>query len=437
MLAGAASSPLARRFATGAFWSISGSVSSRALAVAAAILVARHLKPVSFGEYNLVLTSSGMLQAFASFGLCTTVTKCLSGDYRLDPLASGRVVALSGLVAAMAGVIATALMALVGPWFAREILGAPQLGAALRVGSFLLLFVSMSGALLGVLTGLERFRLVALVSVVSGAVSIPLLVLGALHGGVLGAVVGAVAAAAVTTTMHAGAVRIATRASVIRPLYGSALREWRVLFSYSLPATLSELPVAPVAWITSVMIASQASGLHELGLFSAANQWRNAIVLVGTATGFVLFPLFSDLHQSGRSRALSRTFWMSSGLIAAVGLVAAGVLSAFAPVLMRAAYGPEFGGGTSVLTVLVIAGAIAGPLNVAGNAITGAGRMWFVFGLQVLWAGVLLAATFALRSRGALGLSIAHLVAALVHLVMSLGCAYLMVRRQSEYVHAR
>jgi O-antigen/teichoic acid export membrane protein len=436
--AGAMSSPILRRFATGAFWSISGSVCSRALAMVAAMLVARHLKPTAFGEYNLVLTSAGLFQAFASFGLYTTVTKQLSGDCRSHPQAAGRVVALSWIVAAAAGVLWTSIMALAGPWIARELLGAPQLSSALRIGSLLLFFVSMTGAFLGVLTGLERFRLIGLVSAASGAASIPLIVLGSVHGGVLGAVVGTVAAAAVTVALHAAAVRVAIRSAGIRPQYAGALRERGMLLSYGLPAMLSELPLAPVAWITSVIVASQASGMLELGLFSAANQWRNAIVLVATATGFVLFPLFSDLHANGRARAFARTFWTGFSVIGAVGLAAAAVLAAVAPMLMRSAYGSEFGGATSVLVVLVVSGAIAGPLSVATNAIVGAGRIWLFFGLQCVWACTLVGITYALRSRGALGLSTAHVVASLVHLLMSVGCTHLLVRRlvRGEHLHA-
>ncbi|MBI5549657.1 MAG: oligosaccharide flippase family protein [Deltaproteobacteria bacterium] len=431
-----ASPSLTRRAASGAFWSVSGSVLSRLLTLAAAIFVARHLGAAAFGEYNLVLTTAGVLQALAGFGLGATAAKYLSGKYRLEPAAAGRVIGLSSVIAAGVGALATGLLALSGPWIARVVLNAPQLGGALRLGSLLLLFGSIQGAQVGVLTGLERFRLLALVSVVAAVVTAPLLVLGASQGGTLGGVVGLVVSAAVTIALFGVAVRVATRASGIRPRYRGALAEWRILFSYSLPATLSNLLLAPVTWAASAILVNQWDGLRELGLFSAANQWRNAIVFVATAIGAALLPLFSHLHDSGRSRAFLEAFWASFILIGVMCMAAAGLLAALAPVLMRS-YGAEFASATTVLIVLVIAGAIAAPLSVVGNAMGGAGKMWLGFALNLAWAGALLATAYALRSWGALGLSLAYLLAYLVHLFTSLGCLRLMAREGSLKAGAR
>jgi O-antigen/teichoic acid export membrane protein len=430
-----ASSAVARRAAAGAVWSVSGAIAARVLALLAAIGVARQLGAAAFGEYNLVLNTAGMIQAFAGFGLGETTTRYLSGRYRGDPEAAGRVIALSAFAAAAVGAVEASLLVALAPWIARDLLGAPSLGGPLRFGAVLLLVGPVNGALLGVLTGLERFRLVAVVSIASAAASIPLLVLGARAGGMAGGVVGQVLSTVVGAGFAAAAVRIATRAAGSGARFRGALREWRILLSYSLPATLSNLLVAPVTWVTSALVANQPDGLRELGLFSAANQWRNAIVLVATSTGAVLFPLFSRLSDSGRSRDFSRAFWTSFAAVGAACAAMAAVLGALAPTLM-AAYGAEFGGATQVLVLLALAGAIAGPLNVVGQAIAGAGRMWLSLSLNLGWACALLVTAHLLRSRGALGLSVAHVVAFLVYLVISLGCASLLVLRAPRGPHA-
>jgi O-antigen/teichoic acid export membrane protein len=150
-------------------------------------------------------------------------------------------------------------------------------------------------------------------------------------------------------------------------------------------------------------------------------------VFVATALGAVLLPLFSRLHDSGRPHAFFEAFWASFTLIGLMCMAAAGVLAALSPALMRS-YGAEFAGATHVLIVLVLAGAIAAPLNVVGHAIGGAGKMWLGFALNLVWACALLVITYALRSRGAFGLSMAYLLAYLVHLFTSLGCVCLMAR---------
>ncbi|HVI94703.1 MAG TPA: oligosaccharide flippase family protein [Anaeromyxobacter sp.] len=422
-----AASPTARRVATGAFWTVFGSGASRLLALIAAVLLARRLGPASFGEYNLVQTTAGMMMALGGFGLNTTTTKFLAGKYRADPAAAGRVVGLSGVVSAAVGGGTGVLLAVLAPWVARDVLGSPQLTPALRVGSLLLLFGPINGTQLGVLMGLERFRLIAGLTTLAAALSIPLVVAGAWWDGMFGATVGAVASSAIGTIMYRRAVYAAARRVGIRPLYRDALKEWRLLFSYSLPMTLTNVVVAPVTWVGSAFVANQLGGVRELGLYAAANQWRNAIMLVATSAGAVLFPLFAHLHDSGRARSFARAFWTSLGLTAAVSALGAAALAGLAPWLMHL-YGHGFVEASGVLVLLVIAGALSAPLSIVGHAIAGAGRMWLGLALSVVWAAVLVSTSYVLRTRGALGLSIAHVAAYGVHLLVALAFASAIVR---------
>jgi O-antigen/teichoic acid export membrane protein len=396
--------------------------------VAGAILVARQLGASPFGEYNLVQTTTGMLMALGGFGLNTTATRFLSGKYRADPCAAGRVIALSGAMSAAVGTLTAALLVVGAPWVARDLLGAPQLGPALRLGSLLLVLGPVNGTQLGVLMGLERFRLIAAVTTLAAAASVPLLVVGSRLAGMWGAVAALVVTELFTMVLYQGALRRVGRATGIRPRYRGALREWRVLLAYSAPLTLSNLLLAPVTWITSAFVANQMGGLRELGLFAAANQWRNAIVLVATSAGAVLLPLFSHLHDAGHVRSFSRAFWTSLAVTSATSVLVAGVLAVVSPTVMRA-YGGEFGGAGRVLLVLVLVGALSAPLTIVGHAIAASGRMWLGFTLNLMWACASLCVAYSLRARGAMGLSLAHLAAYGAYLLAGVTCVAITLRR--------
>lgn len=423
----AGAGPALRRVATGAAWSVLGAGAARLVALAAAILVARVLGVAPFGELNLVQGTAGMLMALGGFGLNSTATKFLAGRYRGDPEGAGRVVVLSGALSAGVGAVTAGLLLATAPWVARELLAAPHLAGPLRIGAALLVLGPVNGTQIGILMGLERFRTIAVVGTLSALASVPLLVLGARLGGVPGGVWGVVASAVVTAALYGVSVRRAMRAAGIRAVAREALREWRLLLSYSLPTTLSNLLLAPVTWATSAIVAHQAGGLRELGLFAAANQWRNAIVLVATSAGAVVFPLFSHLHDSGRTRSFARAFWASLGITGGAALLAAGALSTAAPHLMRV-YGAGFAGASRILVVLVLAGAVSAPLTIVNHALAGAARTWTALALNLLWASVLLSIAWLLRARGAAGLSVAHLSAYSVHLVVGVACAGAVVR---------
>lgn len=147
-------------------------------------------------------------------------------------------------------------------------------------------------------------------------------------------------------------------------------------------------------------------------------------MLVATSAGAALFPVFAQLHDSGRWRELSRAFWASFAILAAVCLLAALTLSAGGEYLMRA-YGAEFAAAGRVLVIMVFTGAIAAPMTVAGHVISGAGRMWLGFAFTTVWACVLVGLTWVLRARGAVGLAEAYLGAYLVQLLLSVAGAQL------------
>lgn len=426
-----ASSALARRAAVGALWSTGGQVVSRVLTLIGSILVARQLGATRYGELNLVLVTVGMFQNVAGFGLVTTSTKFLAGKYRSNPVAAGHVVALSRLVAAATGMLGMLGVALAARWLARSTLGAPQLEWPLRIGAVMLLFGPIYGAQLGVLSGLERFRLIATASSVGALVAVPLLVGGAAVAGTIGCVAGLVSSVTLTNALFAAAVRHALHKAGIAPRYRGTLRAWRLLFSFSLPATLSNILLGAVTWGSSTILAHQPAGLREVGLFGAANQWRNGIVLIATAAGAALLPLFSDLHDSGRTPTLRRAFWVAFALSGAICAIVASAVWLACPLIMRS-YGPDFAGATAVLALLTLTGALAAPITIANHAIAGAGRMWLSLGLMAIWGSTLLALAHALRDRGALGISVAYASAYAVHLLLSATTVALMLRNRGE-----
>jgi O-antigen/teichoic acid export membrane protein len=230
--------------------------------------------------------------------------------------------------------------------------------------------------------------------------------------------------------LYAAAVRRALRTAGIPPQYRGALREWRVLFTYSLPAMLSNILLGAVLWGTSTILAHQPDGYREVGVFAAANQWRNGIVLITTAAGAALLPLFSDLHDNGSARTLQRAFWTSFAVSAGACLAGAACVAIASPLIMGA-YGAEFANAYPILVLLAATAAFAGPLSVAGHAIAGAGRMWLSFALSVAWGGTLLWLVYAFRAQGAYGASIAHVGAYGLHLLLSTaGAAALLHNRK-------
>src|SRR5664280_450460 len=89
------SSPVGGRLLRGAFWSMAGTMVSRALALAASVLAARIIGKTVYGELGIIQSTVGMFGALAGFGMGTTASKFVAELRGKDPAKAGRIIALS------------------------------------------------------------------------------------------------------------------------------------------------------------------------------------------------------------------------------------------------------------------------------------------------------------------------------------------------------
>ena len=154
-----------------------------------------------------------------------------------------------------------------------------------------------------------------------------------------------------------------------------------------------------------------------MGLFNAANQWRQAILFLPGMVGVAGFPMLSSLSANSHRASFRKVFWTNLTMSGSIAAVLAVAVTIAAPFIM-ATYGNGFLAGQTILIVLCGVAVITATLNVVGQAIASEGHMWFGFLLNTVWAGALMSAGWALIPRqGALGLALANLIAYGVHLV--------------------
>ena len=402
-------SPLGMRFARGVFWSLAGAILSRGLALLSSIIVARLLGKEGFGELGIIQSTVGMFGTFAGFGLGVTATKYLAEFRAKDPQKAGRIVALSGVVSwATAGLGSVALV-LSAPWLAEHTLAAPHLTPLLQWSAGLLFLSVVNGTQTGALSGFEAFRSIAWVNLVSGLLSFPLLVLGTWACGLPGAVWALTLGTAVNWALSHWALRKEARSGGV-PL---SMRGWAeekdILWRFSLPLMLSITMLVPVNWLCNAILVNQPNGYAEMGILNAAMQWRALVLFAPTWAGMIGLPILSDLAARDADAA-RRVFRMNVALASAAAAVAALPLMLLSPWLMQA-YGPGFGQGHTVLVVVLVGTLFLAFLNVVGQLLIAAERMWDGLVFAIIQGLATLGATWAFRHYLALGVAGGQLVA--------------------------
>jgi len=405
---------LRRRFAKGAFWSISGTAISQTLALAASIVTARILGKVGFGELGIIVSTVGMFGIFAGLGLGLTATKHIAQYRSTDTAQAGRIIAMCSVVATLSGGVITGIIFFAAPYLAAHTINAPHLAMELRIGCGLLFFNAVIGSQTGVLAGFEAFKTIAKVNLFRGLANFPLMVLGVYLFGLPGAVGGRVAAASIGWILNEIALRIESRRAGVLISYRDILAELPILWSFSVPAFLSQAMVGPVMWGTRALLVNQDNGYAEMGIFAAAQRLMLVLIALPNLVSRVSLPILSELYGTNRRKKYGRTLLMLVWLYSACCLAVMIPMSVFSRQIMFL-FGKEFVQGWPTLCILGLATSVSVVNMVVGQAISSSGKMWWGFFLNVLWALELLICTKIFMTQGATGLSLAYLLAYILH----------------------
>lgn len=410
-----AADSLRGRFARGTVWSLIGAVIAQGSSLAASVITARLLGREQFGEYGMIQSTVGMLGVFAGLGLGVTATKYVAEFRTLDPERAGRIIALGCAVASVSGGLLALGLVAYAPLLAARTLNAPALAGELRIASVLLFFNAFNGAQTGALSGFEAFRTLARINLARGLVTFPVTVGLAFLWRLPGAIWALAVTAAVTCFLSQLSLRQHCAALGIRPQFSSAWRERRVLWTFSTPAFLSGALVGPVTWTANTMLVNQPSGYAEMGVFSAASQWRSAIAFIPGVMAQFALPLLSNLHGERDVSRYEKTLRWNLVLTAAAATAVAVPVALGAPQIMRL-YGRGFQQGWLVLVLSAATSVISCVNAVVGTAIFSAGSVWAGFAFNAMWAAVLLAGCYYLIPTNlALGLAVSMFGAYIAH----------------------
>ncbi|MEP5568691.1 MAG: oligosaccharide flippase family protein [Halioglobus sp.] len=408
-------SDIGSRLARGVFWTMAGSVISRGLMLCAMILVARILGKTGYGEFGMIQSTVGMFGVFAGFGLGLTATKHVAELRERDPERAGRIVGLSGVFALVTGGLMAIGLIVFAPWIAESVINAPHLSGVLRIGAIILFLNALNGAQTGALSGLEAFKTIAVVNFAVGLLSFPILVGGALIAGLSGAVWGLAINLGINWLINHLALRHQAQEHKIPLTWRRVGREARVLWTFSLPAALSGLMVAPSMWAGRAFLTNQPNGYEQLGEFSAAMIFQMPIIYVA---GMIGRPLLAIVSNSGNdiSDGLGTLNMLSSWVI---GVSVAIPLICF-PEVIEMFLGEEFATHSFRVTISIVIFYTTIMTFKSGLARVMAARnlLWLGVVSNALWSLILISSAYLLSEFGATGLALSFALAYAVNTVV-------------------
>lgn len=381
--------PLLRRFLRGAFWSVVASLAARGLPVIASLVVAGMLGRAEYGELGVVQNTLQLFTVLSTLGLGLSATRFVAAHRSTDPGLAAIYAGLAMRITLGAGGFLAVLTFFAAPVLARSAFGDATLELPLRLAAPIVIFSAINGAQMGILTGLEAYRSLALAGVAQGVLTAGILIAGVLIGGVTGAVV----ALAIAEATSAGILRLAVRRAMRESGTGAPGRatgeHWRTLLRFSIPALISSSLTLPAALIGTILLTRQPDGLGEMGLYSAASRWSFAVLFLPTAVSRIVLPMLANLDGVGNRTAFRRIFYLNLLTSTAVVAIPAMAVILLANPLMGL-LGEEYRLGGTVLIVLLLA-TIPITLNeVIGQVLVSTGAILWRLAFDIALAGLLI-----------------------------------------------
>jgi O-antigen/teichoic acid export membrane protein len=167
--------------------------------------------------------------------------------------------------------------------------------------------------------------------------------------------------------------------------------------------------VTPVVWVTNAMLVNQRDGYAEMGIYNAANQWRNLILFVPAILAQVNLPIMTERT----SRKEYGASWAHVKLALYANMLLTGPVTALLCLLspiIAGLYGEEFRRAWPVFAVALGSAflqAIQSPIVTLWSA---KNQMWKNFLMNLAWAALVICLSWLWIESLALGLMMALLV---------------------------
>lgn len=375
-------------------WVLAGTIFSKPIQLFTNVLVARLLGPASFGVLGLATSLAVTLSLIAGLGFGDSINKFLAEYYQKDRTKGARFASVILWTALLfTGAFLLVLWFARGLWVARLF---PPSTSTSVIGLCLCLALGnlLFALLVGIFSGLQRFREFTILNLLQAAAIALFAVSFAFYGSE-----GAILAYTVGTFISAfwGLWKLWRLEPEILAWPGiAAYRNLKTILNFSLPIWVGAFAFAPFVTFTFVFLAHQANGSFQLGLFNTANGLRMLVAIVPGAIAIAIAPaILQEGGTHGEKVAYARLIDKSFSALVFLTLTLL-IPCIFLSDLIFTLYGRAYHDSFQLfipLTASAAIGAIGAPLP---TVLLAKNRTWwaFVFGfvksalmvvLTVLW----------------------------------------------------
>ena len=358
------------------FWSLLGNVIGRGLALAAGIFVARFLGKEIFGEYGMIKSTILSIATFSSFGLGYTATTFVADFKNNKPEYIKLFLRYATRVTLLfSGLMAIGLL-MFAPFLADDILEAPHLENALRILAGLIIFNGLNTTQIGVLAGFGKFKEIARINSLIGAVTFFLSIGLTYFFGLNGALLALLLTQIFNWFLNYKEVNLNI------PKIDNQIKSDKLLikkiFNFSTPVALQEALFSASSWISNLVLITYAS-YAELGMYNAAIQWFSIVLFI---PGILRNVVLSHLSGTESKNKHDRIMKISIIINITMTLIPA-IIVFFISGFITQFYGSSFDGLAFLIIIAIFTTVFVSVSNIYAQAYMSLGKNWLMLFIRL------------------------------------------------------
>jgi O-antigen/teichoic acid export membrane protein len=401
----------------GTAWLIIGQIISKLSVLIGAIVVARIIGREIYGEFAILKSTINTFTSISSAAFGIAATKYIA-EYRVTDISKiGRIISLTTTIVLVFASAFTILIIVFSSQLSISLLDNNQLEYGLKISAIILLFSSINGLQQGIWMGFEEFKIISLVNVFSGLISIVAQTVGAYYFGLKGALFGYGSLFVLQFIINQYLLKKLYNQNVIKITLNSMMDEISIVWKFILPTMLSGIIVMPIVWICNTFLVNQNGGYSEMASFDVSLQWQALVIFIPSNISKVILPFISKIRGQNKSYKNHMKLFISLTFILTLCL---SIIISFSAKYIYEFYGDDFASSSSVLIIMCAAGVFMSLNSVIGQVITTENKMWSGFLFNVIWAISLLITSYFLiqHYESAVGLALAYLFSYIILFVI-------------------
>jgi len=396
------------RLAFSISWALIGSVFSRSLVMGANILFGRILGADQLGELGIILNTVTVFCTIASSGISQGITKYIAELRSTNPKNIIGYINTGLILEIGLGLAGVGVLFAFSPLISKSLSTTTNITAELVLFAFTILFISINNVQIAALSGFEKFDSIALINGIRGILILALGVIGSLVYQVKGTLIGLELAEMITMLISFVLLNKFIHFSQSYTETSHLMKEpLQKLVKFGVPSMLGSVVTMAAFWYCSLLLV-RYSDYGSMGIFNAADKWKQILVFIPAAVSPTILPILSSLslNKENYRKVYRANIFLNMGIILFPTLIMV-IFSKFAMGL----YGKEFTQGNRILVLLCLASIFSVLNNVIGQSLISLGAintrtvLDIFLSILVVGCGLLF-----IPSNGAEGLALAYLI---------------------------